>query len=147
MELHLIRKERTEESTIGELYLEGCFFCYTLEDKDRQYAGIIKDWDPDMKVYGKTAIPYGKYEIIINWSNKFQKPMPLLLNTPDFEGIRIHGGNTAEDTFGCILVGATKKQDFIGNSAVTFRKLFPIIRDSLKVGKVWITITCPILGA
>jgi hypothetical protein len=137
MELTLLRKVRTKNSTIGELLIDNKFFCYTLEDMDRQLVdGNIIKWSSRIKKYGATAIPYGRYEVIINFSNRFQQPMPLLLNVPDYLGIRIHAGNTDKNTEGCLLVGFTKSVDFIGNSRSAYKSLFPIIREALKTGKV-----------
>ena len=137
MKLELIRKEFTEMSTIGDLLIDGEFFCYTLEDAVR-----------DKKINGVTAIPYGTYEVIINFSDRFQKPMPLLLNVPNFEGIRIHSGNTAEHTEGCLLLGFTKTKDFIGNSKLAFNQFMPKLQAGLKTSKVFITISRePIIGA
>ena len=137
MELSLIRKEFTTESTIGDLLIDGKFYSFTLEDMYR-----------DKKINGVTAIPYGTYEVIINFSNRFQKPMPLLLNVPGFDGIRIHNGNKAEHTEGCILVGFTKGKDFIGNSKSAFIQFMPKLQAGLKTGKVFIEITRePIIGA
>jgi len=134
MELKLIRKEFTEKSTIGELYLNGIFFCYTLEDKDRKLeSGGVKE-------YAKTAIPRGKYKVINSFSNRFKKYLPELVNVPQFAGIRIHAGNTAEHSEGCILVGSTKSTDFIGNSKVTFDKLMKAIQAVEKIEKINITI-------
>ena len=143
MELLLKREEFSELSTIGKLYIDGKYFCYTLEDKDRQKQciGNILPWSKNLKVPGKTAIAYGRYEIIINFSNRFQKPMPLLLNVPDFLGVRIHSLNFATESAGCVGVGYTKAPDFIGNSKKAYRELFPIINGALKKGKVFITIT------
>jgi len=137
MELIVLRKEYTKNSTIGELLIDNKFFCYTLEDTDRQIVNdsIIK-WTPKLKIKGATAIPYGRYEVIINFSNRFQQSMPLLLNVPDYLGIRIHAGNTDKNTEGCLLVGFTKSVDFIGNSRSAYKSLFPIIREALKTGKV-----------
>jgi hypothetical protein len=130
MKLDLIRKEFTTTSTIGDLLIDGKFYCYTLEDMVR-----------NKKIKGITAIPYGTYEVIINFSNRFQKQMPLLLNVPNFEGIRIHNGNTSEHTEGCLLVGFTKSRDFIGNSKSAFAQLMPKLQAGLKQGKVFITIS------
>ncbi len=142
MEITLIRKEWTKHSTIGALRINNKFFCYTLEDVDRQLIdGNIIKWTPNLKVKGATAIPYGRYEVIINFSNRFQQPMPLLLNVPDYLGIRIHTGNTDKNTEGCILVGFTyNTTDFIGNSRSAYKLLFPQIREALKIGKVVIGI-------
>ena len=137
MELSLIRKEFTTESTIGDLLIDGKFYSFTLEDMYR-----------DKNIKGVTAIPYGTYEVIINFSNRFQKPMPLLLNVPGFYGIRIHNGYKAEHTEGCILVGFTKSKDFIGNSKSAFIQFMPKLQAGLKTGKVFIEITRePIIGA
>ena len=99
------------------LFIDGEFFCYTLEDVVRE-----------QKIYGKTAIPYGKYEVVITYSPRFQKNMPLLKNVPNFEGVRIHTGNTANDTEGCILVGKSKGYDFIGGSRNAFNELMERIK-------------------
>ncbi len=117
MKLKLNRIQFTEKSTIGELWVddEEDRFCFTLEDMVRP-AGI--------KIAGKTAIPAGDYEIIINWSQRFKRPMPLLLDVLGFEGVRIHAGNTSEDTEGCILVGFNRSPDFVGNSKQAFDTLF-----------------------
>lgn len=112
MKIVVVRDTFTENSTIGKMLIDGAFFCYTLEDTIR-----------DKKIDGETAIPYGTYKVIVNMSNRFKRLMPLLLNVPNFEGVRIHNGNTKEHTHGCILVGATKSKDFIGDSKVTFNKL------------------------
>lgn len=137
MKIDLIRKEFTTTSTIGDLLIDGKWYCYTLEDMWRE-----------KKIKGVTAIPYGTYEVIINFSNRFQKPMPLLLNVPNFEGIRIHNGSTADHTEGCILLGFTKSKDFIGNSKSAFTRFMPKLREGLKQGKVFIKITRePIIGA
>jgi hypothetical protein len=137
MRLDLIRKTFTEYSTIGDLLIDGKFYCYTLEDMYR-----------DKKIKGVTAIPYGTYEVIINFSNRFQKPMPLLLNVPGFEGIRIHSLNTSDQTEGCIGIGFTKSKDFIGNSKSAFVQFMPKLQAGLKTGKVFIEIKRePIIGA
>lgn len=134
MELKLIRETFTEKSTIGSLYVNGIFFCYTLEDKDRKLeSGGVKE-------YAKTAIPRGKYKVINSFSNRFKKYLPELVNVPQFAGIRIHAGNTAEHSEGCILVGSTKAVDFIGNSKVTFDKLMKAIQAVEKIEKINIEI-------
>ena len=117
MKLELIRREFTDVSTIGELLIEGEHFCYTLEDPVR-----------DEKIYGMTAIPYSTYEVVITYSPRFHKYMPLLKNVENFEGVRIHSGNTANDTEGCILVGFTKGKDYIGGSIKAFNALMARIK-------------------
>jgi len=130
MILELKRKIFTDDSTIGELSIDGEFVCFTLEDKVR-----------DVKIKAITAIPYGKYEVIINFSNRFQKYMPLLLNVPNYAGVRIHAGNTKHDTEGCILVGSSKSLNFIGGSRVTFASLFTRMKKLEKKEKIFINIT------
>jgi hypothetical protein len=130
MILELKRKIFTDDSTIGELSIDGKFVCYTLEDKVRE-----------SKIKNVTAIPYGKYEVAVTFSNRFQQYMPLLLNVPGFEGIRIHSGNTSSNTEGCILVGGTRSLNFIGKSRVTYKALFDKIKAARKTEKIFINIT------
>ena len=92
MNIIVRRKHHSDTTTIGEMHVDGVFQCYTCEDIERE-----------IKVPGKTAIPKGTYDVIINMSNRFKRKMPLLLNVPNFAGVRIHPGNTAEDTEGCIF--------------------------------------------
>jgi hypothetical protein len=93
-----------------------------------------------VKVFGKTAIPYGTYEIVRTYSNKYKKILPLLMNVPHFEGIRIHSGNTAEDTDGCILPGFNTVKGKVTDSRNTFKKLDAWIESASKKGKVYIQI-------
>lgn len=113
MKINIKRLYITENSTIGELTIDGVFECYTLEDKERE-----------VKIKSETAIPKGTYKVIINQSNRFKKLLPLLLNVPNFEGVRIHSGNSNHDTEGCILVGRTRSKDFIGQSRKAFDSIF-----------------------
>jgi hypothetical protein len=130
LKLELKRKIFTDDSTIGELSIDGTFVCYTLEDKVR-----------DDKIYAITAIDYGNYEVIISYSNRFKQFMPLLLNVPKFKGIRIHPGNNSKDTEGCILVGNSKSLNFIGNSRITYRSLLAKLKIAAKKEKIFINIT------
>ena len=129
MEPVLKRLIKTEKSTIGELSINGSFECYTLEDAERI-----------SKVYGRTAIPKGQYEVIINYSNRFKQYMPLLLNVPDYEGVRIHSGNSSKDTLGCVLVGQKKGVDVIGASRLAYKALFDKMKAVEKKEKIFITI-------
>ena len=142
MELKLVRETYTKNSTIGVLRINGTFFCYTLEDfcRDINRDGDLDD-DGEEKVYGQTCIPAGRYQVIINMSERFKKMMPLILNVPGFMGIRIHNGNIPKHTHGCPLVGSTKKVDFVGNSVDTFDKLMLRLKLGVKKDeKIWITI-------
>lgn len=105
MELKLERRWPKAEYTVGRLYINGELFCNTLEDQvaDVNHNGVFDG--PERKVPGRTAIPYGTYQILYGWSPRFGRNLPRLLNVPSFEGILIHPGNTAKDSSGCILVG------------------------------------------
>lgn len=129
MELRMERTDFSEGSTIGRLYVDDQFECYTLEDKVRP-----------VKIKGKTAISAGRYEVIINYSQRFNRQLPLLLNVPNFEGIRIHPGNTAADTEGCILVGGTKSEEFVGESRLAFEQLFNKLKAGSVTSKIFIEI-------
>jgi len=129
MKIVLIRDQFTDKSTIGKLYIDNLFYCHTLEDVVR-----------NEKIKHETAIPYGKYELVINWSNRFKRQMPLLINVPNFEGIRIHSGNTDKDTSGCILLGETRSKDFIGQSRLAYNRFLKDLQTALKTGKVFIEI-------
>lgn len=115
MELRIERFELTADSTIGRLYVDGAFECYTLEDTVRS------DPNPETpqnegKVYGRTAIPAGRYRVSVTYSPRFKARLPLIENVPGYVGVRIHAGNTAADTEGCILVGSQYARNFIGKS-------------------------------
>ena len=118
----------TDKSTISEVFIGDTLQCSCLEDVVRE-----------VKLPGKTAIPYGNYEVIVNWSNRFKQPMPLLLNVPNYEGVRIHWGYSASETEWCPLVGTydPKTSDFVSNSRSAFNLIFPKIKESLEVGKVF----------
>ncbi len=112
MKLKLIRESFTENTTIGKLYIDGVYFCYTLEDAVR---------DEGVKIKGKTAIPRGEYKVKLSRSSRFERTMPMIYTESNeyelknkgisFKGIRIHGGNTHKNTEGCILVAKRKLND------------------------------------
>lgn len=106
MKLLLKRIALKDTYTIGKLYIDGEYFCDTLEDRVRDYN---KDGDlmdaGETKIFGETAIPYGKYKMNLSLSPKFKKILPRLLNVPHFDGILIHAGTKAEHSHGCILIG------------------------------------------
>lgn len=139
MKMTLRRKEFTDKSTIGLLLTDSNFFCHSLEDVCRQKEP--GQWSPDLKVPGKTAIPYGTYPVVITVSHRFGKRLPLLLNVPSFSGVRIHSGNTSEDTEGCILVGQTKGPDAVYDSRTAMAALMDRIENALKAGPVTIEVT------
>jgi hypothetical protein len=136
MELKLERKEMTDKSTIGELFIDGEFAYYTLEDKDRQ----LETAGCSAKVDKETCIPRGTYKVIIDDSTRFKRKMPHILDVDCFEGIRIHSGNYSGDTEGCILLGTEKGEDAVWHSNNAFNDFFPKLEKGLSSGEVWITI-------
>ena len=122
--------------TIGSLFIDNQFFCNTLEDTCREYVytgGYQKVFE---KVWGRTAIHSGNYPVVITYSNKFKKALPLIQNVDGFKGIRIHAGNRASDTAGCILVGSYKEGDsFITNSADTLKRVQASIQLAIDNGE------------
>ncbi len=129
------RKNIPDKRCFGELYLttetSGTrFICNTLEDCVR----------PDsIKIPGQTAIPAGEYKLILDYSEKFKKIMPHILDVPGFSGIRIHSGNTEADTEGCILVGAYDGSDSLIGSRAMYDLLIALIRPEIN-SKGFITI-------
>lgn len=123
MHMTLKRQGCTAKSTPGTLAIDGKFECFTLEDVVR----------PE-KIAGCTAIPAGEYHVMINHSNRFNRPLPLLLDVPGFAGVRIHPGNTDKDTEGCILVGDSQSADFLGNSLIAFVRLFAKLKAEFDAG-------------
>lgn len=140
MKLKLKRIALKDTYTIGKLYIDGEYFCDTLEDKvrDLNKNGVFDNGEK--KIYGETAIPYGTYNVKWTYSNKFKKYMPLIENVPSFAGIRIHAGNSSADTQGCILVGENKAVGKVLNSKNTVNKLYPIIQNACKKGSVTIEV-------
>ncbi len=141
MEIILLRKTFSDNSTIGELILDDTVLCFTLEDTDR---GLSCDMPPseiaEKKVYGKTCIPYGRYEVAITFSNRFQKYLPLVMGVPGFDGIRFHSGNTPAHTLGCVLLGDVVGVDYIGKSRIAFSRVFSILKAGSKKEKIFLTI-------
>jgi hypothetical protein len=120
MKIEVLRNQYTANSTIGSLYVNGRWQCYTLEDTKRDGP----------KIPGQTCIPAGLYKLIISFSNRFKRDLPLLVAVPNFEGVRIHPGNTDANTEGCILVGKAKTVDRIYNSVDAFNNLWPQIQTA-----------------
>lgn len=120
MQLRLIREPSTKQATLGRLFVDGRFECFTLEDVVRA-----------AKIKGETAIPAGTYQVIVSMSARFKRRLPLLLNVPGYEGVRIHPGNTAADTEGCILPGKVKGTDIVYQSRAAFDPLFARIDGAI----------------
>lgn len=133
MELTLNRIFLGSSATIGELLINDKHLCDTLEDRVRPEGE---------KVYGKTAIPEGTYEVKLTHSPRFKKILPEILNVPNFSGIRIHTGNSSKDTEGCILVGTWdgEKEDWVGSSKIAFDELMSLLEEATN-NKEKITIT------
>ena len=125
------RKWYTKNSTIGELWMDDAFQCFTLERTSRKRL--------DNPSY-KPCVPSGTYEVIVNFSDHFQRDLPLLLKVPGYEGIRIHPGNTAKDTEGCLLVGVSRGDDFVRDSRIAFDAIFEKIKQKLALGHLNVVI-------
>lgn len=134
MKLRVERNRLIGDTTLGKLFVNNKFFCYTLEDKVR-----------NEKIYGKTAIPYGSYKVDITWSNHFKRRMPLIEHVEGFQGIRIHTGVDVDDTAGCLLIGkAVTKDNKLKFSKDTFNELFEKLEVAKAAGeKITIDIVAP----
>ena len=133
MKLKLYRKYRKNGYTIGLLYADGKFVCNTLEDTDRGLTSAMSERQiASIKVKGKTAIPTGVYSIIVTYSPRFKKQMPLLYNVKGFEGVRIHSGNTANDTEGCILCGKNTEVGKVTSSRIWTEKVYELINNAIR---------------
>jgi hypothetical protein len=130
MEIKLIRSTIFQNCIIGALYIEDTFLCFTLEDLERKF-----------KIKHKTAIPRGRYRIILSWSNRFKKLLPEVLDVPDFSGIRFHTGNTSADTSGCILVGMEFDDNYLKHSKDAMKYLMSRLNKVYKKEKIFLTIT------
>ena len=133
MKIIVNRMHKDPEYTIGEMTIDGDKCGFTLEDAVREVPGKpVADW----KIPGATAIPAGTYEVSVNWSTRFARLMPILLDVPGFGGIRIHSGNTDADTEGCLLVGsAWGGGDWISGSRVAFDAVYDKIYAAYKNGE------------
>lgn len=141
MHMLLERLQLDPDVTIGSLSVDGDFRCWTCEDPVRGDGdpAAVNAW----KVPGKSAIPYGLYAVQITPSQRFQRLMPLLIAVPGFTGVRIHPGNTAADTEGCILVGRDRYSKSIGHSILAYAPLFAELQYALQRGGVTLEIVGP----
>lgn len=130
MKLEVIRDDFTDKRTLGKLYADGNYIGETCEDDDRH---LESGGD---KVYGQTSIPRGLYKIILSHSHHFDRILPEVLDVPEFTGVRIHGGNTAADSLGCILLGKIRTADGIANCAATLQRLIDMIDAAEEAGEV-----------
>lgn len=142
MEIEVVRKEFYPECTHGELYIDDEYLCDTLEDQDRDFNkdGDIAD-KGEGKVYGQTAIPRGRYELVLKVSARFGKTLPTILNVPGFTGVLIHSGNTPEETNGCILLGEKQKRGRVMSSRFFMLRFMEIVKPAFKEGeKIYLTV-------
>lgn len=130
MELLLKRRYKGPTYTVGSLYLNGKYFCDTIEDK-------VRDLTKEPKVKHQTAIPEGTYKVIVNMSPKFKRELPRLLNVPHFEGILIHEGSSADSSSGCVILGENKIKGKVINSAKYVKELIALLKkessNSIKI--------------
>lgn len=139
---------QNDKYTIGRLYIDGKYYCDTIEDavrdlpKNCPYTVKGQSCKCKEKVYAKTAIPAGTYEIKMTYSNKFKRVLPLLVDVPHFMGIRIHRGNTEQDSAGCIIVGENKVKGKVINSTPYEIDIVKKFNKYIEEGKkILITIT------
>ena len=134
MELKVKRLYKKSDYTIGKMYIDGVYFCDTVEDTDR---GLTSEMTYEeiarRKVYGKTAIPTGRYDVAISYSPKFKRSLPLLLSVKGYSGIRIHNGVNADSSLGCIIVGENKIKGGVINSRQTMERLMYRLRNEKNI--------------
>ena len=141
MRIKVERKWKKDRYTIGKVYIDGKYLCNSLEDPDR---GLSQNMPLEeikrKKVYGDTAIPSGVYLISWTYSNRFKKMMPLVNDVKGFDGIRIHSGNSAADTLGCILLGDNTKVGWISNSKTRTNQVYQMIKERIDKEQIWLEI-------
>lgn len=129
-------KGTQEGYTLGTLSCDGIALCNTCEDEDRHL-----ELYPKAKIRGKTAIPRGRYKLVLSYSHRFGKVLPEVLGVEGFVGIRIHGGNTAEDSEGCILVGKQRTPTGVALCAPVLARIMALIQQAEDDGKeCWIKV-------
>lgn len=130
------RAWKRESYTMSRLFVDGENFCNALEDTDRGlYQGLCREYVLAKKVKGATAIPRGTYNVIYTYSPRFKRKLPLIENVTGYEGVRIHPGNTAKDTEGCILVGQNLKVGMVLNSREWTEKLITKMQTAWSKGE------------
>lgn len=142
MEITVDRKWKKDGYTISRLFIDGQRLCECLEDTDR---GLRQDMPLEeikkKKVYGETAIPTGRYAVIMSYSPKFRKTLPEVLDVPGYGGIRIHSGNTPKDTLGCLLPGRNLEKGKVLHSAMYTKMVISRIEAATKKGEeVWLNV-------
>lgn len=133
MDIQVNRIARRDGYTIGRMSLNEIYFCDTLEDTDRGLNSTMSvDKILAKKIKAQTAIPTGKYDVILTFSPRFKRVLPLLLNVPGYQYIRVHNGNRPDSTEGCLLVGENKAKGQVLNSRATLEKLMSVLLDCEK---------------
>lgn len=152
MDILIKRRYKGTSYTIGSLFIDNVYECDTIEDIDRNISDSMNESEIlSKKVYGRTAIPYGKYEVTLDvvspkfkgrtWAKFCNGKLPRILNVKGFDGILIHVGNTDKDSLGCIIVGENKVKGKVINSTVTFRNLYmKLYKAKLAGEKIYLTI-------
>jgi hypothetical protein len=134
--LELIRDEETPSRMFGKLFIDGRYFGETLEDTDRELE------KGGVKVYGESAIPRGRYPVVVSVSRRFGREMPEVLDVPEFSGIRIHGGNTEHDTLGCPLLGQVRTATGVANCKGINDRLLMTLKAAIQRGEdVWLLVS------
>lgn len=162
MDLRLVREPSLGGSTVGQLLLNGLFECFTLEDVVREVEKLTGEtdeaWVSRWKIPGQTAIPTGKYRVIIDRSNRFSLIaskkagklvdvfLPHLLSVPGFLGVRMHSGNGPDDTEGCILLGMSRGYNVVHDSRKALGNFFPKLVGISAKEEVWISIVNQMTG-
>lgn len=151
MELLVKRNASAKGATIGALFVDGVQECFTLEDVVREPAGqenVFRTapehdaWVATWKIPNVTAMPRGRYRVIITFSPHFGCLLPLLVDVPGYTAVRIHWGNKAADTDGCLLVGQTTEGNLVYKSKAAFDVLFPKVQASIAAGEdVFLTVS------
>lgn len=131
-----IKRDGTDSPNYGELFIDGVLVGQTLEDQDRHLE------DGGEKVYGDTAIPRGKYRVILSFSHRFQKVMPEVLGVPTHTGVRIHGGNDEVDTLGCPLLGSVRTDTGIAKCHAPNERLIDALEYAAERNEpVWLIVS------
>lgn len=131
------RAWKKADYTISRFFVQGERWCECLEDTDRGLKDTMRTEEiKEKKIYGKTAIPSGKYVVTLTYSPKFRKNLPLVNDVRCFSGIRFHAGNTAADSCGCLLLGKNTKVGMVTNSTYWTNKLIDKINEALKHGEM-----------
>lgn len=131
MNVVIERKWKKDTYTIGRVYVNDVFLCNSIEDKDRGLEQYMSAGEIDrLKVYGETAIPRGNYKVTMTYSPKYKRVMPQIMNVPGFAGIRIHSGNTAKDSLGCVLLGDNTKVGYISNSRMRCAEFEKMLKEA-----------------